>query len=86
MTLAATPSNGDVEPEVAIFCSQAGPSGGVRTPTHPQSICPAYKKCTDKDGEETEGQAMTGPTEDPPHGEEPVPDATDTVLYLRTGT
>ena len=31
---------GDVDPEVATPCSQAGVPGGIRTATHPQNLQP----------------------------------------------
>jgi hypothetical protein len=60
VTLVETLAVGDMEPEVAATCSQAEfPVEVLRTPTHPQNfqpkICPAYKKCRDKDASEMEG-------------------------------
>jgi hypothetical protein len=54
-------SNGDVEPEAAISCSQTSSSGGIGTPTQPQNlhqtIYPVCKKDWDKGREDIVGVA-----------------------------
>lgn len=50
VTLAATHYIGDMEPEKATSCSQAGtPVDPIETPTHPQNLqpkfYPIYKQC-----------------------------------------
>ena len=59
VTLTETPSNGDMESEVAT--SYRTPSSGIRTVTHPQNfqpkVCFVYKKCRDKHEAKTKGMA-----------------------------
>jgi hypothetical protein len=55
------PNSENMYLEQATSLCRQGPSGRIRTPTHPQKfqlkICPVKKKCGDKDRVETEGMA-----------------------------